>query len=532
MPSSSWSPSRLRQASFKFFFICQSGWASTTSTSTAIFIIIDDDDETGSSSKPTRILPKTNTSSIPISDKAKYEAEAGFYEGWVLTSKAWSSGYAGVLRLVMLLTYNGVRYLRLLPNSRCTTRITTTIITSSKLNIFILLLIQYHHLDMIILEWCMLPLLLSIHSRRRRLSIINRRENPRLFPQRCWVNMDHHHLSSVQYDATIYSSISSATAAVADKHKDSDSNLRIRHYSASYRATPTGSSQTGVAACGGAGASNAKYQKQNPYRYRSIPPHQPQHHQLPLPHMSRYYLYPAYGYASHGAPGTVGMERSATPTTSGEIGTTISGSNGSNSNAVFGFAGRLDGMVHRCNSNSNSISSSRNRLCNLSFSNIVNFPFNINNFSKLTLNLTTRGPGDLIQLARWELDMVLEVLPRLQQRYLRYFWRIVCCRFAFKYVFLVGLLPLSWQYFIHVMHNDIFKLSHSGNSDVRYNYKYSWHGVLTTPSLIQAFFGGILGPVLAEPEPFTCIRLLGAARVLHLLRSLLYLNQRRNRMDT
>ena len=197
MPSSSWSPSRLRQASFKFFFICQSGWASTTSTSTAIFIIIDDDDETGSSSKPTRILPKTNTSSIPISDKAKYEAEAGFYEGWVLASKAWSSGYAGVLRLVMLLTYNGVRYLRLLPNSRCTTRITTTIITSSKLNIFILLLIQYHHLDMIILEWCMLPLLLSIHSRRRRLSIINRRENPRLFPQRCWVNMDHHHLSSV-----------------------------------------------------------------------------------------------------------------------------------------------------------------------------------------------------------------------------------------------------------------------------------------------------------------------------------------------
>ena len=194
MPSSSSSPSQLRQASLKFFFICQSGWASTTSISTAIFIIIDDDNETGSSSKPTRIPPKTNTSSIPISDKAKYEAEAGFYEGWVLASKAWSSGYAGVLRLVMLLTYNGVLYLRLLPNPRCTTRITTTIITSSKLNISICSLStqhQCHHLDMVFLEWCMLPLLLSI---RHRLSIINRWDNPR---QRCWVNMDHHHLSSV-----------------------------------------------------------------------------------------------------------------------------------------------------------------------------------------------------------------------------------------------------------------------------------------------------------------------------------------------
>ena len=50
--------------------------------------------------------------------------------------------------------------------------------------------------------------------------------------------------------------------------------------------------------------------------------------------------------------GMVGMERSATPTSSGAIGTTVSGSNGSNSNAVFGFAGGLDGMVRRCNSNS------------------------------------------------------------------------------------------------------------------------------------------------------------------------------------
>ena len=48
----------------------------------------------------------------------------------------------------------------------------------------------------------------------------------------------------------------------------------------------------------------------------------------------------------------VGMERSATPTSSGAIGTTVSGFNGSNSNTVFGFAGGLDGMVRRCNSNS------------------------------------------------------------------------------------------------------------------------------------------------------------------------------------
>ena len=53
------------------------------------------------------------------------------------------------------------------------------------------------------------------------------------------------------------------------------------------------------------------------------------------------------------------------------------------------------------------------------------------------------------------------------------FWRIVCCGFAFKYVFLSASPFLSWQYLIHVMHADIFKLSHSGNSDVRYNYKYS-----------------------------------------------------------
>ena len=44
---------------------------------------------------------------------------------------------------------------------------------------------------------------------------------------------------------------------------------------------------------------------------------------------------------------------------------------------------------------------------------------------------------------------------------------------------------------------------------------------------------GILGPMLAEPEPFTCICRSAAARVLHLLWShgLLYIGQRRNRMQ-
>ena len=89
----------------------------------------------------------------------------------------------------------------------------------------------------------------------------------------------------------------------------------------------------------------------------------------------------------------VGMERSATPTTSGAIRTTVSGSNGSNRNTVFGFAGGLDGMVHhRCNGNSNPISSSRNRLCNLSLSNMVIFQFNINVTIKPAL-LSTTSPS-------------------------------------------------------------------------------------------------------------------------------------------
>jgi hypothetical protein len=83
---------------------------------------------------------------------------------------------------VMLLTHNGVRYLRLC-NPRCTMRI--TIIT--KLNIPIMLLIHNKRLcllDMIILGQCMLRLLLSMGITNS-LLIINRWDSLRLLRQRC-----------------------------------------------------------------------------------------------------------------------------------------------------------------------------------------------------------------------------------------------------------------------------------------------------------------------------------------------------------
>ena len=205
----------------------------------------------------------------------------------------------------------------------------------------------------------MLPLLLSIR-RRCRLSIINRWENPRLLPRAV---LSQHGPPPPQFCAIRCYNLLHLISNSSNRRQTQGQRQQspnTYHHSASYRATPTSSPQTVVAACGGAGASGAGYQKQNPYRHHSIPPHQPQHHQLPLPHMARHCLSgpqlhvaplppPAYG-----APGMgmVGMERSATPTSSGAIGTTVSGSNGSNSNAVFGFAGGLDGMVRRCNSNS------------------------------------------------------------------------------------------------------------------------------------------------------------------------------------
>ena len=108
-----------------------------------------------------------------------------YHKLWLLNTPHLLTLYLLIFLKVMLLTHNGVHYLRL-RNLRCTTRITIII----KLNIPIMLLIHNSrlcHIDMIIQGRCMLRLLLSMDIMNRLLhllNIINRWDNLRLLRQR------------------------------------------------------------------------------------------------------------------------------------------------------------------------------------------------------------------------------------------------------------------------------------------------------------------------------------------------------------